>query len=67
MSECTMVFDGVERTASLVNRSMLRPGNAFAGPALVVEYSTTTVVPPASRCVVDEWENLILEWVTGRQ
>ena len=55
-----MVFDGVERDASMIDRAKLVPGNVFAGPALVVEYSTTTVVPPDFRCSVDQWENLIL-------
>jgi N-methylhydantoinase A len=58
-----MVFDGVEHASHLVDRTILRPGNAFSGPALVVEYSTTTVVPPDFRCRVDAGENLILEHV----
>ncbi len=61
MDERCMVFEGAERLAPLVDRSRLRPGNTFTGPALVVEYSTTTVVPPGFRCAVDQWENLLLE------
>jgi len=30
----------------------------------VVEYSTTTLVPPGARCRVDGWHNLVLEWVS---
>jgi len=56
-----MVFDGVEHASHLVDRTKLQRGNAFAGPALVVEYSTTTVVPPDFCCTVDGGENLILE------
>ncbi len=56
-----MVFDGVTNTAPVFDRSRLRAGNAFRGPALVVEYSTTTVVPPGFDCTVDRFENLILE------
>ncbi len=63
LGECTMVFDGVEHDASMIDRAKLVPGNVFAGPALVVEYSTTTVVPPDFRCTVDRWENLLLEAV----
>lgn len=62
IDECEMVFEGVRSKASLVDRALLEPGNSFAGPALVVEYSTTTVVPPNSVCRMDEWQNLILEW-----
>jgi N-methylhydantoinase A len=61
LHDWTMVFDGVETRALLFDRARLAPGNAFAGPALVVEYSTTTVVPPDFRCRVDERDNLILE------
>jgi N-methylhydantoinase A len=61
VGECSMVFDGSEQSAQLVDRSKLRPGNMFTGPALVVEYSTTTVVPPDFHLRVDEWENLVLE------
>ncbi len=55
-----MVFDGVEHASHLVDRTKLQPGNIFSGPALVVEYSTTTVVPPDFSCTVDGGENLIL-------
>ena len=61
LGECAIVFDGDERESLLVDRSKLQPGNAFSGPALVVEYSTTTVVPPDFHCRVDAGENLILE------
>jgi N-methylhydantoinase A len=61
VGECSMVFEGSERSAQLIDRSKLRPGNRCSGPALVVEYSTTTVVPPDFELRVDEWENLVLE------
>ena len=61
LGDWTMVFDGEQTHAKLFDRARLRPGNVFAGPALVVEYSTTTVVPPDFRCRVDERDNLILE------
>jgi N-methylhydantoinase A len=56
-----MVSDGEEHDAALIDRELLRPGNRFEGPALVIEYSTTTVVPPGFMAHVDEWFNLILE------
>jgi len=56
-----MVFSGKCLPSQLVARSKLSPGNRFEGPALVVEYSTTTVVPPDFHCRVDRWNNLILE------
>ena len=61
LGQCAIVFDGAEEESLLVDRSKLLPGNEFSGPALVVEYSTTTVVPPDFQCRVDAGENLILE------
>ena len=61
IAEHQMVLDGEWRAARLVDRERLRPGNRFSGPALVVEYSTTTVVPPGAECRVDELSNLFLE------
>jgi N-methylhydantoinase A len=34
-------------------RDELLPGTRFTGPALVVEYSSTTLVPPGWRADVD--------------
>jgi N-methylhydantoinase A len=62
IGEHAMFCGGREMAAKLVDRDLLRPGNSFAGPALVVEYSTTTVVPDGVGCRVDEWFNLILEF-----
>jgi len=56
-----MVSNGIAADAALIDRELLRPGNRFRGPALVIEYSTTTVVPPGFDARVDEWFNLILE------
>ncbi len=42
-------------------RESLRPGNRISGPAVIAEYSATTVVPPGWRARVDAYENLILE------
>ncbi|MFY9530100.1 MAG: hydantoinase/oxoprolinase family protein [Candidatus Acidiferrales bacterium] len=42
------------------DRAKLRSGNRFAAPAIVREYSATTVVPPGWQAQVDSYENLIL-------
>ena len=42
------------------DRDLLRPGASLAGPAVLVEYSSTTVVPPDQKCHVDEYRNLVL-------
>jgi N-methylhydantoinase A len=58
-------LDGRYRASAVYDRSRLRAGNRFAGPAIVAEYSATTLVPPGWRARVDRHENLILE--RGRQ
>jgi len=46
---------------AVLDRNLLQPGNAFAGPAIVHEYSATTVVPPGCRASIDSFSNLIIE------
>ncbi len=46
--------------APTYQRSQLRFGDAFAGPALIFQYDTTTYVSPGWRAEVDTWRNLIL-------
>ncbi|CAH2603621.1 putative D-/L-hydantoinase subunit A [Rhodovastum atsumiense] len=45
----------------IYSRDDLRPGNRFAGPAIVEQMDTTTVVPPGMTARVDAYLNLILE------
>jgi N-methylhydantoinase A len=42
------------------HRNGLPSGAKLAGPAVIVEYSSTTVVPPDFICRVDEYLNLVL-------
>ncbi len=56
------VAGGLRRVATPVyDRARLHAGNRFAGPAIVVEYSATTLVLPRWRARLDAYENLILE------
>jgi N-methylhydantoinase A len=54
-------FQGKMRATPLYRRDRLPSGVRFRGPAVVVEYSSTTVVPPDYECAVDEYLNLVLE------
>ncbi|MBO1073937.1 hydantoinase/oxoprolinase family protein [Roseomonas marmotae] len=45
----------------IYSRDGLKPGNRFAGPAIVEQMDTTTVVPPGMTARVDSYLNLILE------
>ena len=42
-------------------RDSLKIGKKYSGPAVVTEYSATTVVPPSSRFWINKWGNLLIE------
>ncbi len=56
-----VLFDGHASRAPVYDRAKLRPGDAFAGPAIVAEYSATTVLPPGCRARIDARENIVIE------
>jgi N-methylhydantoinase A len=45
----------------IYDRGELRPGNAVAGPAVVVQDDTTTVIEPGYRGAVDSFGNILIE------
>jgi N-methylhydantoinase A len=57
----SVYFDGQMRTTPIYDREALRPGDTFAGPAIVTEYSSATILPPSDTLHVDELDNLIIE------
>ena len=61
MGRREMVFEGKQVEGSVYMRDKFSRGNRFRGPALVCEFSATTVVPPGWECRVDEWGNLVLK------
>ncbi len=64
LGEHRFVYAGEEHAGLVMDRERLAPGNTFSGPAIVVEYSTTTVVPPGAAGAVDRFGNLLLEWTS---
>jgi N-methylhydantoinase A len=56
-----VLFTGSRCEAPLYDRMLLRAGDTFSGPAIVAEYSATTVIPPGCRAHVDAWENILVE------
>jgi N-methylhydantoinase A len=42
-------------------RKDLRAGDRFTGPAIITEYSSTTLIPPRCKVEVDPWLNLVIE------
>ena len=55
-----VIFEGEVLPTDFYHREALRPGNQIMGPAIVTEFSATTVVPPDFSAVVDAYQNLIL-------
>lgn len=55
-----LYLDGEWIEAVRVWRTALRAGHSIDGPALVLEYSATTWVPPTWHMDVDRWGNLLL-------
>jgi N-methylhydantoinase A len=55
-----IVLDGRKTRAAFYRRELLKPGNVLTGPAVILEFSATTLVPPDCSCTVDRWGNLIL-------
>ncbi len=57
----TVFFEGRYIDAAVYDRHRLAVGDTFAGPAIVEQYDTTTLVPPGFRVHVDGYGNLIGE------
>ncbi len=55
-----VVFDGRLLETPIIRRDALRAGNRIEGPAVIVEYSSTLLLPPFAAGRVDEYGNLIL-------
>ncbi|HEV2176208.1 MAG TPA: hydantoinase/oxoprolinase family protein [Terriglobia bacterium] len=53
-------FDNRLWKTPVYDRERLQAGARLTGPAVVVEYSSTTLVPPDFECRVDEFLNLII-------
>jgi len=53
-------FGGKTFRAAIYDRAKLAPGTSLRGPALVVDFGSTTVLPPGFRLRVDGYLNLIL-------
>jgi N-methylhydantoinase A len=55
-----VVFDGKPQSARIYERDQLAPGKKYSGPAVITEYSATTIVPPRTRFSIDRAQNLLL-------
>ncbi len=59
-AQVPMYVDGRLRRVPLHWRTLLAPGQSVAGPAIIAEHNSTTVVDPAWSARLDEHRNLLL-------
>jgi N-methylhydantoinase A len=60
-NRAAVYFGRKKLTAAIQARDSLNIGKKYSGPAVVTEYSATTVVPPGRRFWLDKWGNLLIE------
>ncbi len=53
-------FNGRLLPTSIHDRDRMAIGESFPGPAIITEYSATTVIPPGFRCHLDQAMNLVI-------
>ena len=66
-SRRTVVFDDWSGEVPIYRRSEPRAGSKLIGPAVIVEYGSTTILPPYFRLQVDPMGNLVIEGTGGDQ
>jgi len=59
-SEVRALFGGKKLTTKIHSRDNLHPSKKYSGPAIITEYSATTVIPPGKRFHLDRAGNLII-------
>ena len=60
-NSAAVFFSGKKFTAAIYSRDNLPAGRKYSGPAVITEYSATTVVPPGMRFRRERSGNLIIE------
>ena len=56
----TAWFDGKQLETPIYDRAKLRPGHKIAGPAIVTQKDSTTVILPDHHGKVDEYLNILI-------
>ncbi|RKY01207.1 hypothetical protein DRP77_10170, partial [Candidatus Poribacteria bacterium] len=59
--ERELFYRGERIRAAFFDRKLLRAGDTIDGPAVLLEYSGTTFIPPGFTCRVDRYGNLIVK------
>jgi N-methylhydantoinase A len=58
--KATVQFDGKKLPTAIYSREALKPGKKYSGPAIITEYSATTVIPRDKRFHLDHAGNLVI-------
>jgi N-methylhydantoinase A len=56
-----VLFDGKRVATRIYERAQLVVGKKYPGPAVITEYSATTVVPPGMSFRLDAAGNLLID------
>jgi N-methylhydantoinase A len=60
VEQCPVFFEGEIRSSPVYARGSLASGKWYSGPAVLTEYSATTVVPPGKKFGLDVAGNLVI-------
>jgi N-methylhydantoinase A len=55
-----ILFEGERRHTPIYDRATLQPGHRLRGPAIVIEFDSTTVVLPGYAASVDNHFNILI-------
>ena len=58
--EVPVLFAGKKHKTKIYDRDQLNPGRKYPGPAIITEYSATTVIPPGKTFHLDAAANLVV-------
>jgi N-methylhydantoinase A len=61
VDEHEIVMEGERHATRIYDRARLAPGMTFAGPAIVTEFDSTTVVLPGYTATVDRFYNILID------
>jgi N-methylhydantoinase A len=59
----TVWFGGRRHKTQVLPRELIKPGQSGRGPAIITEYSATTVIPPGFKFQADKANSLLVEVV----
>jgi len=60
VERCSVIFQSRALATPVYERSQVRQGQFLRGPAVITEYSATTVIPPGKKFWVDKADNLVI-------